>query len=660
MAFCLVGVATAITEPGPYTVASSDAGYAVPTGYRIIVNEDIQINSINKEAGQASINTAYILDSGKNIVATASFVSNTATLGTPYTLTAGNTYYIAANSTTGLYTLLRKLTATYPVAGTSVNWTGGLGQSAGAPVDVSNIGYVISSFDYSPISDSFTISGENAFNSSVISTFSALVNGTTYNTTNGTIVLPYIVNQSFNATITATNHFPLVLEVEGNTSNTASVYPYTAVRVNSLSGQAASSFAANYTDNNNVSNTGTVLSANKVAWIPVFNSTFEVTVYNVTNGTADFSSASANLTGSPYLQTYTFTVYLSNTLVITFFDEHTGALLSSTNVTAYFTGTVISYNFTTTTGVINQSLLVPQGYLINYGAPGYTSRTRYVTLNNQSTQVLSFYLLPNSTGTYIRFTLLDQSYNVLPGAVINAQKKNLSGTNYYNVEDCGTDGNGECLLFLETLTTTYRFVTEYGDITRTTADTVLSRDTYTIVINTETSTLQSVLDRNSIQSGLSYEGNGTFSYTVNDPTNGLASGKLDIFRRYGGVSTLIASSSGSGTTFTIQITGVNTTLGDEVIAKGYVYINGDAILTHTISVVESQQGNSLAASSLLLFIGVTFTVIFMFSWNPIAPLMMFGVLFVVFSQIGLISIGVPAVTAIIIVIAVAIYRMRSV
>jgi hypothetical protein len=216
------------------------------------------------------------------------------------------------------------------------------------------------------------------------------------------------------------------------------------------------------------------------------------------------------------------------------------------------------------------------------------------------------------------------------------------------------------LIFLETLTTTYRFLTEYLTVSRISSDTILSRDTYTIVLNVGSSTLQDVLDRTGVQAALNYTPVGSFYYTVDDSSNNVQSALLVVERRYGGRWTELDRTTGSGSSLTLSLTGINVTLGDEVRASGYIIVDGNNVLTHQVSVIDSPAGNALGGGLAFLFLGMSFTIIFIFAWNPVAPMVAFGAFLIIMSRIGIIAIGTPAVVAAIVVIGIAIYRMRSV
>jgi len=116
-----------ITETAPVSSSSqgSKTGYA---GMKILVGDsDVICNSITETSG-SNAPTGVILDSSKNVVATAPFISHTATFSTPYTLTANTVYYLSQSGSgyTGTYTI----GTGYPVAGTLLSWTGGLNSSA--------------------------------------------------------------------------------------------------------------------------------------------------------------------------------------------------------------------------------------------------------------------------------------------------------------------------------------------------------------------------------------------------------------------------------------------------------------------------------------------------------------------------------------------------
>jgi hypothetical protein len=387
--------------------------------------------------------------------------------------------------------------------------------------------------------------------------------------------------------------------------------------------------------------------------------TWGASSFNVTVSAPGYSTQSLNSV-SLNLSNYTFNLTRASNTTFILRDEVTGNIINTTTTSVRLSSSIYGANGSTTNGTINFANLTYDYYTVTYNGTNYTQRQLYAYLPSGSNSNYTLYLLSDTSSTLVLFTVLDQTYSVLNGVVVTALKKNLSGTNYYSVAQCTTDLNGECLMNLELYVSTYRFITEYNSVVRNSSDTVLSRNTYTIVLNTATSTLQDVLNRNDIAASLVYTPTGRFDYTVVDSNGGVQSGLMTIERRYGGRLYSVSSTTGSGSSFIITATGVNTSLGDEILANGYVYIDGQPVLTHSISVINSAAGGSLGNGLAFLFLGMLFTIVFIFAWNPVAPLIAFGAFVLIMSRIGIIGLGSGAVVAVLVVIAVAIYRMRSV
>jgi hypothetical protein len=129
---------------------------------------------------------------------------------------------------------------------------------------------------------------------------------------------------------------------------------------------------------------------------------------------------------------------------------------------------------------------------------------------------------------------------------------------------------------------------------------------------------------------------------------------------YGGNEILYNTTTATSSSGSLNLNGVDMTLGSAVIARGYINYDGDQVLTHQLSVNKNNLGISSAGGTLLLFLALVFTLVLMFAIDPISPMVIFGVVLIVMNFTGLIAFGLPVITAIIVVIAVAVYRMRSV
>jgi len=483
------------------------------------------------------------------------------------------------------------------------------------------------------------------------------VNTTTYNAGLITGNYNYTVNKTgyYNKTgnFTVTNTTTTVT-IENLTSH------YLAVRFrNSILNINETNFTVSaYSSNYNI--TITQSTTNGTVIIPWFSdSNFNITAFNgINTSNTLLTTNTTNVTG-PETVNYTLSGVISNSVYFSFFDEQTQELLNGTNVTVYVTSSTYTYNFTEISGNRTVNNIQSGTYVVTATAPGYVTRTYNFVLETGGSAQQVIYLLSNSSGSYIRFTVLDQSYNVLQEATINAVRKNISGTNYYEVGDCTTDNNGECIINLETLTATYRFVACYQTTCYTTPDTTLSRDTYPIVINLGSNGLEEVFEDSNIQTGLTYN-NGTFSYTVIDTNNNVRSSYVTISRINGGREIPLETITGTGTTIVLTTSYQNVSIGDGIVARGYTVMQGNPVLTSILTAVPNNLGTGRNASLILLFLGLTITVVFIFSWNPIAPPIIFGVMLMIFQRIGLVTIGVETLAAVFVIIGIAIFRMRNV
>lgn len=85
------------------------------------------LNSITK-SGSSGVTKGYLLDSSKSVIATADFSGNTATFGSPPTLSANTTYYFASDNNGSGFTGHWRSNGTnmYPITSTYLSWVAGL------------------------------------------------------------------------------------------------------------------------------------------------------------------------------------------------------------------------------------------------------------------------------------------------------------------------------------------------------------------------------------------------------------------------------------------------------------------------------------------------------------------------------------------------------
>ena len=109
---------------------SPTASQTAKNGFKIETNFACSAVSITKHA-TCDATTAYILDSGLAVLATATFSGNTATFSTPYSLADATTYYVALDKGGAAYTnIYTNPNPTFPVADTNFDWITGLWNGA--------------------------------------------------------------------------------------------------------------------------------------------------------------------------------------------------------------------------------------------------------------------------------------------------------------------------------------------------------------------------------------------------------------------------------------------------------------------------------------------------------------------------------------------------
>lgn len=464
----------------------------------------------------------------------------------------------------------------------------------------------------------------DSYNSSFINTFNTTVNGTSYTTTNGLQYLP-IFNSTYNITVNANNYFnnttTIILQPNNNSINISNI-PYTAIRAVSYLGGSPGgilNFSINYTG---TIYSGSVSTTNGIAYIPLFNESYNLSIYDAQNGSITYASTSASVNATPYLHSYNFTLYLSNTINFIFRDEDTNALLNNTTVYAYITGTIGSYNFTTTNGTYNISLILPQVYVITYNAVNYSQRTYYYTLTNQSSTTLTLYLLNSANGTVSLWNAVDTiNRRAVPGDEMHVQRKNLSGTNYYTVEICTTDANGECVVTVELVSNTnkptYRVLHYYGgSLVLNSGDTTFTSNVKTWEINIESRPLAQLFQVTGAYYNLSENHSTTavtFNYTFVDTYSAINNNCMIVTSINYGASTTLYSNCTTNDNDAMITTHAFT--GQQVCARTYATTtNGQTYGTgNIICLVNTQNSSNTGAKGLfyiVLPVFITFIMIF--------------------------------------------------
>lgn len=137
------------------TTSLADAQHA---GFKISTNLACTLTTITKHSS-CTATTAELLNSGKGVLATASFSGNNATFS--YDLASGTTYYVTAYG--GTYTQRRKNASGYPYSGTNVNFTGGIRNTDTSIYQYNIVSVTTDTTITKELSDSFTVSDSHTY-----------------------------------------------------------------------------------------------------------------------------------------------------------------------------------------------------------------------------------------------------------------------------------------------------------------------------------------------------------------------------------------------------------------------------------------------------------------------------------------------------------------
>lgn len=190
------------------------------------------------------------------------------------------------------------------------------------------------------------------------------------------------------------------------------------------------------------------------------------------------------LNSSQNFTAITIDVYGTNSVRFRFYNTDGDPLAASKDV--FITGGIESYSFTTTNTTYYIELLEPDSYTVTYSATGYYTGRYFFSLSNQTTNQIDLYFTSENESEIV-VTVIDELTARISNATVRLQQKNLSGTNYYQVDSCKTNQEGQCLLHGNIGTTTYRVALIYeGEVKRITDDFqfITSSATYRITLST--------------------------------------------------------------------------------------------------------------------------------------------------------------------------------
>lgn len=245
--------------------------------------------------------------------------------------------------------------------------------------------------------------------------------------------------------------------------------------------------------------------------------------------TSTYSFSNITLIANASAQTYNFSLSLTNTFNLTFYDEITETKINETITLEVITDNS-AQNYTVTNGTGNFSLLVPGDYTLRYRSTNYQERDYYVTLYNGTFNNLDLYMIDINTSSQVIVTVEDTAGDTIEEATVKLLRYFVSCNCYKTVEMAKTGFNGESGFWVQAVEGFYKWVVEYqGNTEITTGFENILTNTRAFTINTGDNYLETFVGINSVTSSVTLNrGTGSLTFAFNDPTNHISQACLSI------------------------------------------------------------------------------------------------------------------------------------
>lgn len=375
------------------------------------------------------------------------------------------------------------------------------------------------------------------------------VEGTFY--INGVLIPDFtpIKAGSYNVTFVNSSYFNKTTEITvsaltNNTYNVTGVYDsqlYITAK-DAILNTTINIFSGYAFDNNNSIN-NSFSTTNGVAIVPILLGT-EQLIYIIGSGyTTNTSTITANVTNT----TYSTVLYGFNSVVIQAFYLANSTLINDKTLTVNTISSLSSQTNTTTTGNLVLNFLNPLSYEVRISGLDLITNSKFITVVNDSTQQINFYMTLNDTPELQTFQILDTSNSEVQGAILWVQKENLNGGDLWvTVAEIETNNEGYAYAYINKRSGNYyRFAVKYNGEFKPiepTGETYTSKTSYItdvntinqIVINLQESTTDFITNILSIGCNISYSGvNDTVvNFNFADSNNAIVGGKILVKGRY--------------------------------------------------------------------------------------------------------------------------------
>lgn len=445
-----------------------------------------------------------------------------------------------------------------------------------------------------------------------------------------------------------------------DTSVSASAYEFGTFSITNVHNNQYNITAVNMTGGTISNFTVNVSSDDYPSFSESLTTTSGKVTFNLTQGinytfiidATDFALGNATLTANASSQTKQFTLYTTNSINFSFYDEESNALLNGTLIVIELISDAMSLNTTTLTGSTYIDLLTPSTYTIRYTGTGYDSRFYELTVVDRYHYAVNLTLLNSSSATDVTITVYDTLGNKLEGAKVKIQKYDIVTNSYILNQVVTTNFEGIGQASLQQNSEYYKFIIEYdGVVVFTSNPTYIYGTTLTFYVTLGSLGFDEYFEAQALSGQLkaSYTTHQT-QFTFNDEDNLATQGCAYAYTVDTNGLTLFNSSCAASPSGTVYV-GVTNTSGANYLIKGVMTKNGE---TYTISSLAVDYDSTLPGEGglgLLLLLFVETVIIFIGTQKMEIGIVLGGLAPLLFTVMGLITIGY-AVTAPLFVISI--------
>lgn len=493
-----------------------------------------------------------------------------------------------------------------------------------------------------------------------------LSDGRSFSTTTGTIIVPatdgilYNISAVENGGVSIPYYANYTLGFNSSGDLVLNLTPYTKINA-TYGGVAVNNFTVDG-----------ATTTNGYVYVRLFSETKTVNLTNaVSSGGVNLSDQSANISGSPYLEYYTFALLTSNIFNFSLYDELTEALITE-NMTIELIDGASAGKYYTTNGTLYFELLTPSDYIIRYYSTqgsNYTQRDYIQTLVDRQSYDIELFGLLNEESTDMTVNIQDTSGDPVEGAIVKLLRYFNSCNCYKVVEMATTSASGESYFVVDAYDGHYKFSVDYNGLTyflSTSPDNFIPIGglvTRTITINLGSAYFQSFRELGDIARTLSYN-NVTkgLSFTWNDPSGLVNQGCLYAEYLDGVHYTAVTPVCSSGSTGSVVLTlndtlktykyyaelKTSTTYSDYIVFSGF------------IDKIRSDLLNGQIGLGAFLGAGLIMVLALMFSYSAIAVMIVTVVGVIGMSVLGIASLATVFITGLsTLILGIAAYLMRS-